>query len=121
MLGGIGRLVPGVVEGEAALMGAAGLAAQSSLTVGLVSPLMTAAEALPVASGVGIVGAGAGHLVRVGLEKAGVDKDTATGIGFGAAVATGAALGTVIPGVGNVAGAVIGGLVAGAFYLFSLW
>ena len=121
VLGGIGRAVPFVAEGEAALMGAAGLAAQSPVTVGLVSPLMTAAEALPVAAGVGVVGAGAGHAVRVGLEKAGVDKDTATGIGFGAAVATGAALGTVIPGVGNVAGAVIGGLVAGAFYLFSLW
>lgn len=123
MLGGIGRLVPGVAEGEAALMGAAGLAAQSQLTVGLVSPLMTAAEALPVAAGVGVVGAGAGHLVRAGLEKAGVDKDVATGIGFGAAVATGAALGTLIPipGVGTAAGAVIGGLVAGAFYLFSLW
>src|SRR5262249_60619696 len=64
-----------------------------------------------------------GHLVRAGLEKAGVDKDVATGIGFGAAVATGAALGTLIPipGVGTAAGAGIGGLGAGALYPFSLF
>jgi hypothetical protein len=112
--------VPGVVEGEAALMGAAGLAAGNPLTVGLVAPLMTAAEALPVAAGVGVVGAASGHLVRAGLEEAGVDHDTASGIGFGAAIATGAALGTVIPGVGNVAGALIGATVAGVFYLLTL-
>jgi RHS repeat-associated protein len=119
-LGGLGRVVPGVAEGEMALMGAAGLAAGNLATVGLVAPLMTAAEALPVAAGVGVVGAGTGHLVRAGLEEAGVSHETASGIGFGAAIATGAALGTVIPGVRNVAGALIGAAVAGAFYLFTL-
>lgn len=113
-------IVPGVVEGEAVLLGAAGLAASSPATVGLVAPLMTAAQALPVAAGVGVVGAASGHLVRAGLEEAGVDRGAAAGIGFGAAIATGAALGTVIPGVGNVAGAVIGAAVAGVFYLLTL-
>jgi RHS repeat-associated protein len=119
-LGGIGRVVPGVVEGEAGLMGLAYMAAGNPATVGAVAPLMTAAEALPVAAGVGVVGAGTGHLVRAGLEEAGVDHDTASGIGFGAAIVTGAALGSVIPGVGNVAGAIIGAAVAGAFYLLTL-
>jgi hypothetical protein len=101
-------------------MGLAGAAAGNPATVGLVTPLMTAAEALPVAAGVGIVGAGAGHLARAGLEQAGVSHETASGVGFAAAIATGAALGTVIPGVGNVAGALIGAAVAGVFYLMTL-
>jgi hypothetical protein len=54
------------------------------------------------------------------LEKAGVVRYTASGIGLGAAVATGAALGSFIPRVGTVAGVVIGGVVAGLFFLFSL-
>jgi RHS repeat-associated protein len=119
-LGGLGRVVPGVAEVEMVLIGAAGIAAGNLATVGLVAPLMTAAEALPVAAGVGVVGAGTGHLVRAGLEEAGVSHETASGIGFGAAIATGAVLGTVIPGVGNVAGALIGAAGAGAFYLFTL-
>ena len=112
--------MPLVAEAEAVLIGAAGAATSSPVTAPLVAPLMTAAEALPVAAGVGVVGAGSGHLVRAGLESAGVDKSTAAGIGFGTAIATGAALGSFIPGVGNVAGAIIGGLVAGGFYLLTM-
>jgi len=115
----LGYAVPGVAEGEAALMGAAYLAYNVGARA-LVSPLMTAAEALPVAAGAGVGGALAGHAVRAGLEAAGVSHETATQVGFGAAVLTGAAIGSVIPGVGTAVGAVIGGVLAGAFYLFSL-
>jgi RHS repeat-associated protein len=120
-LGAVGRMIPGVAEGEAALLGAAGLAASHTATVGLVAPLMTAAEALPVAAGVGVVGAGAGHLARAGASALGASQETADGVGFVAAVATGAALGSFIPGVGTAVGAGIGAIVAGGLYLWSIW
>lgn len=101
-------------------MGAAGLAASHTATVGYVAPLMTAAEALPVAAGVGVVGAGVGHVARYGAAELGASQETANTIGLGAAVLTGAALGSVIPGVGTAVGAGIGALVAGGLYLWSL-
>ncbi|WP_018440979.1 SpvB/TcaC N-terminal domain-containing protein [Trinickia symbiotica] len=119
-LGAMGRAIPGVVEGEAALMGAAYAAAGHAATRALVAPLMTASEALPVAAAAGVLGAGTGHVVRAGLEQAGVSHETASQVGFGAAVLTGAALGSFIPGVGTLVGAGIGALAAGALYLFSL-
>jgi hypothetical protein len=123
ILGGIGRMIPGVAELEASFLSLAYWAAGNSVTASFTGALMTAAEATPVVAGIGVVGAGTGALVRAGLEEAGVDHDVANGIGFGAAVATGAAIGTFIPipGVGTAAGAVIGGVVAGALYLFSFW
>src|SRR5260221_8759193 len=110
----------GVGEVGATLVSLAFTAAKYAATSSLYTPLMGAAEALPVAAGAGVVGAGAGHLVRAGLEQAGVDKGTAATVGFGAAVLTGAALGSFIPVVGTAAGAIIGGVLAGALYLWSL-
>jgi hypothetical protein len=109
-----------VAEGEAGLIGLAVAAAGHQATAGLVTPLLTAAEALPVAAGAGVGGAVAGHLVRAGLEQAGVSHETASTVGFGTAVLTGAALGSFIPGVGTAAGAAIGAIIAGGLYLFSL-
>jgi RHS repeat-associated protein len=118
LAGGVGRMVPGVVEGEMGLTGAAVLA--SSHAPGLVTPLLTAAEALPVVAGAAVIGAGVGHLVRAGASAAGADTQTANGLGLGAAILTGAAIGSVIPGVGTAVGAGIGALVAGGLYLWSL-
>ena len=119
-LGAIGRAVPGVAEGEAALMTAAYYAAQTTWATAAVTPLMTAAEALPVAAGAGVVGAAAGHAARAAALAAGASEETANTIGLGSAVIAGAALGSVIPGVGTAAGAVVGGAVAGILYLWSL-
>jgi hypothetical protein len=111
--------VPFVAEAEVVLMSGAGLAASHTATASLAAPLMTAAEAVPVVAGVGVVGAGAGHIARAGASYAGADAQTADTIGFGAAVVTGAALGSFIPGVGTAVGAGIGAIVAGGFYLWS--
>ena len=116
--GGVGRMVPGVVETEAGLTGAA--MAASTTAPALVTPLLTAAEAVPVVAGAAVLGAGAGQLARAGAAAAGADADTAAGIGLGAAVLTGAAIGSVIPGVGTAVGAGIGAVVAGGLYLWSL-
>jgi len=96
------------------------LASSHAATTGLVTPLLTAAEALPVVAAAGVVGAGAGHLVRAGASAAGAGEQTANGLGLGAAVLTGAAIGSVIPGVGTAVGAGVGALVAGGLYLWSL-
>jgi RHS repeat-associated protein len=119
-LGAVGKVVPGVVEGEIVLTSAAGLAAQTTVTAPLVTPLLTAAEALPVVAGVGVVGAGAGHAVRAGASALGASDQDAKVLGFEAAVLTGAVLGSVIPGVGTAVGAGIGALVAGGLYLWTL-
>lgn len=119
-LGTLGRAIPGVAELEAGLVSLAFAAARYAATAPLFTPLLGAAEAVPGAAGVGGVGAGAGHLVRAGLEAAGVGKGTATTVGFGTAVLTGAGLGLFIPVVGPAIGAGIGALVAGALYLWSL-
>ena len=86
----------------------------------MVTPLLTAAEAVPVVAGVGVVGAGAGHAARYGASQLGASQSTADTVGLGAAVLTGAALGSVIPGVGTAVGAGLGALVAGGLYLWSL-
>jgi len=111
--GGVGRMVPGVVETETALTGAA--VTLIATAPSLVTPLLTAAEAVPVVAGAAIIGAGAGQLARAGASAAGADPTTANTIGLGAAVLTGAAIGSVIPGVGTAVGAAIGGLVAEDF------
>ncbi len=104
-------MVPGVVETE---MGLTGLAVAASTSApALVTPLLTAAEAVPVVAGAAVIGAGAGHLARAGASALGADEGTANTVGLGAAVLTGAAIGSVIPGVGTAVGAGIGALVAG--------
>jgi RHS repeat-associated protein len=118
-LGAAGRTMPMVVEAEVFLLGLAGLAAGSEYTASLVAPLVTAAEAVPVAAGVGVVGAGAGHAARYGAEELGASRAASEGIGLGAAVLTGLAFGSLIPGVGHIAGPIIGAAVAGGFYLMS--
>ena len=120
LAGNVGRMVPGVVEAELGLTGAAMYASSYSLTSGLVTPLLTAAEAVPVVAGAGVLGAGAGHLARAGAEALGADQSTAVGVGLGAAVLTGAVIGSAIPGVGTAVGAGIGALVAAGMYLWSL-
>lgn len=113
-------MVPGVAETEIALGSAAMAAMSHPATVALAQPLMTAAEAVPVVAGVGIVGAATGHLARAVASEAGASPETANTVGLGAAVLTGAALGSVIPGVGTAVGAGIGALVAGGLYLWTL-
>jgi RHS repeat-associated protein len=117
-LGGLGRIIPGVSELELALFGGGMYAAGTSFGW-LSGPLLSAAEAVPVAAGAGVVGAGAGALARAGLEELGVDKTTSNAVGFGVAVATGAYLGSFIPI--PVVGTVGGAIIAGALYLFSFW
>jgi RHS repeat-associated protein len=89
-LGAVGRAVPGVAEGEAALTTAAYYAAQTSWASGAVTPLLTAAETLPVAAGAGVVGAAAGHAVRAAALAAGASEETANTIGLAGAVIGGA-------------------------------
>jgi hypothetical protein len=79
-------LVPGVIEGEAALISAASVATQSTVTAPLAAPLLTAAQALPVAAGVGVAGAGAGHLTRAAAREGGASEPVASTIGFGSAI-----------------------------------
>ena len=121
VLGAAGRSIPLVAEGEAVLLGAAYYASGNAATAALVTPLVTAAQALPVAAGVGVVGAGAGHAARYAASQAGAGEQTANTIGLGAAVLTGAALGSFIPGVGTAVGAGVGAAVAGGMYLWSIW
>ena len=118
-LGELGRVVPLVGEAEAMLQAGAHLAAMSRLTAPLAGPLGAAARALPVAAGVGVVGAVVGHAARYGAEKVGASTSTAHSIGLGSAFLSGAALGTLfIPPVGTLAGGLFGG---GAAVLIYLW
>ncbi|HEX9200978.1 MAG TPA: SpvB/TcaC N-terminal domain-containing protein [Acidobacteriaceae bacterium] len=121
LLGGIGRAVPGIAELEASLISLGWWTAGTSTFASWSAPLMGAAEALPVAAGAGIGGAAAGLGARELARAAGASEETSNAIGFGTAVLAGAALGSFIPVVGTAAGAVIGGLLAGGLYLFSIW
>ena len=76
-------MVPGVVEGESVLISTAMVAASNPATAGLVTPLLTAAEALPVVAGAGVIGATAGHLTREEPVAAGAGEDTANTVGLG--------------------------------------
>ena len=120
-LGALGRSTPVVGEAVALTEGALLTGAYYSTNAALTSTLMTAAEATPVIAGVGVVGAGTGHVARYVASEAGASQSTADGVGFVAAVGVGAALGSVVPGVGTAVGAVAGGLVAGGLYLYSIW
>ena len=118
--GELGRMVPFVVEAEASLLSASFLVLGSKLTAPLAAPLGAAARALPVAAGVGVIGAASGHAARYGAEKAGASPATAHGIGLATAALTGAAIGSmIIPGVGTLAGGLIGGAAATILYLWT--
>jgi hypothetical protein len=117
----VGRSVPFVAEIEKGLMGAAVYASANSATAALAPHLVRASVAFPAAIGAGVIGAGAGLAARSAASAAGASPESAQTIGFGAAIATGAALGTFIPVVGNLAGALIGAAVAGGMYLWATW
>jgi RHS repeat-associated protein len=117
-LGAVGRNVPFVAEAESVLISGSYAAAPYSAAAS--TYLMATAEALPVAAGVGVVGVGAGHAARYTATQLGASEATANSIGLGAAIVTGAAIGSVIPGVGTAVGAGIGAVVAGGMYLWSL-
>jgi hypothetical protein len=120
-VGSFGRnVVPLAAEAETVLLNAAYRASGSSVTSPLVTPLLTAAAAVPVVAGVAAIGVGTGHAVRAGAEALGANAADANILGLEAAVLTGAALGSVIPGVGTAVGAGIGALVAGGIYIWSL-
>ena len=115
-------VVPGVAEAEAGLVGGAYYAAQSTATEFLVTPLLTTAEAVPIAGGGLVAGGVAGNLYENAATSLGASQDVAKGVGFGGAVLSGAALGAVIAsptGIGAPIGALIGG-AAGAvgYWLF---
>ena len=120
IVGAVGRAVPFVAEAEVVLTGAAGASLMTTTTAPLAAPLLATAEALPVVAGVAVIGAGTGHIVRAVATEVGASRNTADGLGLGAAVLTGAAIGSVIPGVGTAVGAGVGALVAGGLYLWSL-
>jgi RHS repeat-associated protein len=120
-LGALGRSTPVVGEAVVVTEGALLTAAYYAPTPALTSGLLTAAEVTPVIAGVGVIGAGSGHAVRYIASEAGADETTADSLGFVGAVGVGAALGSVVPGVGTAVGAVAGGVVAGGLYLFSIW
>jgi len=101
--------VPGVAEAEGVLVSGAWASVAATPYVpaaaNLTTPLLGAAEALPVVAGAGLVGAAAGHVARAGAEYLGASKTTSKGIGFGAAAGAGALAGSLIPGVGTLIGA----------------
>jgi hypothetical protein len=113
--------VPGVAEAESALVGGAYLASSSSLTAPLVTPLMTAAEGVPIVGGSVVVGATVGNLAEAGAKAMGASKEVAEGTGALSAMASGAAIGALIgapTGIGAPVGAVVGAVAGlGGYYL----
>jgi RHS repeat-associated protein len=102
---------PGVVEAEATLLSSAYVAGQFTVTQPFVTTLLTASEAVPVIGGVGVVGAGVGHLSKLAAEELGADEDTADEVGYGGAAGAGAGIGVWLGGpLGAAAGAGIGAL-----------
>lgn len=115
--------VPGVVEAEAALTGGAYIAYATG-NAALVTPLLTAAEAVPVVGGSLVAGAVVGNLAEAGARKLGASEDVAQGSGAVAAMLTGAGVGALIgspTGIGAPIGAVIGGAVGLGGYYLSKW
>ena len=123
--GGVVRAaVPGVVEAEAVLVGGAYYAAGSTMTAPLVTPLLTAAEAVPIVGGSLVVGAIGGNLAEAGARKLGASDRVAEGSGAVGAMLTGAGVGALIgspTGIGAPVGAVIGGVVGLGGYYLSKW
>jgi RHS repeat-associated protein len=117
-------VVPGVAEAEVALIGGAYYASQSAVTAPLVTPLITAAEAVPVAGGGLVAGGVAGNLYENAATTLGASDTVAKTTGALGAVLTGAAVGAVIgspTGIGAPVGAVIGGVAGLVGYGLSKW
>jgi hypothetical protein len=116
--------VPGVAEAEAGLVGAAYYASGSAVTAPLVTPLLTAAEAVPVV-GAGVVAGGVGgNLYEDAATSLGASKTEAIASGAFGAVLTGAAAGALVGSptvIGAPIGAVIGGVVGLGGYALSKW
>jgi hypothetical protein len=111
------QLVPGAAALEGALVYGAMQASQYAPA--LVTPLLQASQVVPAAAGAGALGAIAGHVVQAGAEAAGATPAEAKGAGLVTAVVAGAALGSFIPVIGTLAGAIIGGALAGGMFLLT--
>ncbi len=117
-------VVPGVAEAEVGLVGAAYYASQSAATAPLVTPLLTAAEAVPIVGGGLVAGGVAGNLYENAATSLGASETTAKASGIGGAILTGAAVGALIgspTGIGAPIGAVIGGAAGLIGYGLSKW
>jgi RHS repeat-associated protein len=117
-------VVPGVVEAEAALVSGAYVASGYTATAPLVTPLLTAAEAVPIVGGGLVAGAVGGNLVEAGARELGASDEVAQGSGAVGAILTGAGVGALIgspTGIGAPVGAVIGGVVGLGGYVLSKW
>ena len=117
-------VVPGVAEAEIGLIGAAYYASQTAATAPLVTPLLTAAEAVPIVGGGLVAGGVAGNLYENAATSLGASSTVAKGTGIGGAILTGAAVGALIgspTGIGAPIGAVIGGAAGLIGYGLSKW
>ena len=114
--------VPGVVEAETALVGSAYVASGYTATAPLVTPLLTAAEAVPVVGGSLVAGGVVGNLAEGGARALGASERVAEESGALAAGLTGAAVGALIgspTGIGAPVGAAIGFAAGVAGYYLS--
>jgi hypothetical protein len=116
-------VVPGVVEAELGLQGAAYVAYTSGAPA-LVTPLMTAAEAVPIVGGSALVGGVVGNLAESGARSLGASEPVAEGTGALAAGLTGAGVGALIgspTGIGAPVGAAVGFVAGVGGYYLSRW
>jgi len=123
--GGLTRaFVPGVVEAELGLLGGAYYAAGSQVAKVLVSPLVTASEAVPIV-GAGVVAGGViGNIVQSKLSAHGAGTAVAATGGALAAGLTGAGVGALIgapTGIGAPMGAAVGFAAGVTGYYLSKW
>jgi hypothetical protein len=118
------NLVPGVAEAETLLAGAAYYAVGSDVTLPLVAPLLTAAEAVPVVGGGAAAGAFAGNAYEEAASSLGASKPVAAGAGVGGSILSGAAVGALVgapTGIGAPIGALVGGAAGLVGYGLSKW
>lgn len=117
-------LVPGVIEAETALVGGAMLASGHAATVSLVTPLLTAAEAVPIVGGSLVAGGVVGNLAEEGARSLGASESVSEASGAIAAGLTGAGVGALIgapTGIGAPIGAAIGFVAGVGGYYLSRW
>ncbi|HST64337.1 MAG TPA: SpvB/TcaC N-terminal domain-containing protein [Mycobacteriales bacterium] len=132
-------VVPGVAEGEVALLGASYLTAQWGATAtaagytgtGAVltatsGTLASGAAAVPVVGAAAVVGGTVGNLAESGARAVGAPEDVAVAGGVVAAALSGAGAGALVGlaagGIGAGPGALVGAVAgAGAYYLSKIW